>query len=196
MATWIAFAVLGAVAAAVLWVPVKVEVSVQKAAESPAVHVGVRCRWLVFSMRSDGAARRARKRQARARLSSGRWARHGLSRLRAAWQSPGFVRRCLRFLGDLARLARPDRVSIHARVGFDDPADTGVFLGWLGASRGFAGTFARDTVIDIAPDFDGARIEGRADLVWSRSLAALLRPLVMFLLSPAVWRAAWRVRHA
>jgi hypothetical protein len=189
---YVALTVIGIVIAAALFAPVRVDVSMATGGADAAAGVTVRARWLVFPL--PGRAARPRRRRPPRRTRPRRPSRHGWQSIRAALQSPGFARRCVRLVAALARLARPDRMTVRGRIGLDDPADTGLFLGWLVAVRGRLAS--RRAIVEIEPDFSGGVIEGRADLHWSRSLASVLWPLVTFLLSPVVWRAAMRAHRS
>lgn len=104
-------------------------------------------------------------------------------------RSPGFVARSARLLAELAPLARP-RVELNARVGFEDPSDTGALLGWM-YSGSVLGTWFQ---MRVEPDFRGEVLQGKISLVWKRNMASLAWPVLKFMLSPVVWRAVFRVR--
>jgi hypothetical protein len=190
---WTAVIAVATVMAVVLFVPVTIEVSVVKEAER-AASVGVRLRWLGFSFRGGAKDRRGGSRRRPAQARHKRRSRYGWGSVRAALGSPGFVRRALRLLAASARVARPDRLRVQGRVGFEDPAETGMFLGWLHASSALPWT-SRGWRIRIEPEFSGPVCEGRADLRWSRSVASVVWPVLSFAASPTVWRAALSARR-
>lgn len=66
--------------------------------------------------------------------------------------------RTLRFLGKLLYTLRPQDVRIWARVGMNDPAETG----WLCAVLGPITTFFSPASIDIEPNFQQACFQFRA----------------------------------
>lgn len=190
----IALAGIAAVVAAVLLVPLTVDLSIAKGADGAASAV-VRFRWFGLSFGGGPTAAAPAPRRLARRPAARRRSRYGWASLRAALGSPGFLRRCARLLSSIGRIARPDRLSLRGRIGFDDPAETGMFLGWLYATSA-TGSPRRRWLVRIEPDFSGPTFEGRADLHWSRSLGAVLWPLVTFSASPAVWRAWFRARLA
>jgi hypothetical protein len=187
----VALAALAAMLAAVFFVPVTILVTITKNEGDSAASTRLRLRWLVFSWssktsntegRRPGAdvVKPSRRRRRRRRRAFG---------IRAALTSPGLLRRVLRFAAGMARWIRPDRVRLRGRVGFDDPADTGMVLGWLCALRTVAPE-AHWLDARLQPEFGGEALAGRAVLRWSRSIASLLWLFVRFCASPVVWRAA------
>ena len=99
--------------------------------------------------------------------------------------SPGFARRLARFVSDERRLTRPRRFYLRARIGFDDPSETGMFLAWVYALR--ARSSSRDSVVHIEPDFLDEVAEGELSVRWKRSFASILWPMARF--------GAWCVMH-
>ena len=192
---WLSIAAIAiaVVVAAALFAPITVDVSVEKAGGESPTRVGVRVSWLGLSIPHGQLARRSRpdrqKTKERSRPSV-RWAT-----IRGALGSPGFFRRCARLVRELGRLAVPDRLQLRGQVGFEDPADTGIFLGWL---YGLAASSpsSHGWSIQLEPQFAEAVVRGRLQLRWSRSIASVAWPLLTFVASPIVWRAWIRVRHA
>jgi len=192
---WLSIAAIAiaVVVAAALFAPITVDVSVEKAGGESATRVGVRVSWLGLSIPQGQLARRSKtereKKRKRSRPSV-RWAP-----VRGALGSPGFFRRCARLIRELGRLAVPDRLQLRGQVGFEDPADTGIFLGWLyGLSA--SSPSSHDWSIQLEPQFGKALVRGRLQLTWSRNIASIGWPLLTFAASPVVWRAWWRARHA
>jgi Protein of unknown function (DUF2953) len=191
---WLVLAVLAVALAAVLFVPVTIELSIVTQPESSAARVSARIGWLVFSLRTPRAGGDDERPPAARPATPGRKTRRpgrGHAGAMAVLRSPGVLRRCARLGAELLRRLWPDRIRIEARVGLDDPADTGMLVGWGYALHAFAPT-RQGSSFRLEPDFSGAVFMGRADLRWSRSMASLLWPVVTFLSSPVVWRAAIR----
>jgi hypothetical protein len=192
---WLSIAAIAivVVVAAALFAPITVDVSVEKAGGESPTRVGVRVSWLGLSTPQGQLARRSiterRKKKKRSR-SSVRWAT-----VRGVLESPGFFRRCARLLRELGHLAVPDRLQLRGQVGFEDPADTGVLLGWVyavGARRPLANGWR----IQLDPQFTEPILQGRLQLRWSRTIVSIAWPLLKFAVSPVVWRAWMRARHA
>lgn len=156
----------------VLVTPVELELSAVKAAGNPAVRVQTSVRWLgsvLPNRRADAGPAKTRP-KARGRQASIEW-----SSLKAVISSPGFMRRFVTFVSDELRLTRPRRFHLRARIGFDDPSETGMLLGWTHALRGLASSSA--FVVRIDPDFSGEIAEGELRVQWLRSLASVLWPM-------------------
>lgn len=194
---WVAAGILAVAAALVLVAPITIELWLEGDAEPVAWFARVHMRWLGVSLRAESGRDAARGRtvptpspwngSGDGRTAVRRW--RGLS---AALRSPGFARRVVGLMVDLLRLVRPDDCDVRARVGFDDPAATGLMAAalfpWAGPAE------AHGIHVDL--DFAGSTLEGRARLKWSRSLVSMARPLASFATSPAVWRAAGAYRRA
>ncbi|MBV2358842.1 DUF2953 domain-containing protein [Thalassococcus sp. CAU 1522] len=94
----------------------------------------------------------------------------------------------LRFARDLLRVVRIRSLRVAGTFGFDDPADTGQLYGLIAPLRfGIAG--CRRVELDIAPEFSGACLQGRAEG------ALRLRPVRLV---PPAMRLGWafaRVRR-
>ena len=166
------------IAVAVLFVPVDVELTLLKHADSQNVGLTVRVRWLGLSVPVHrGSKAGSRPAPAAAARSRGR--------ISALLFSPGFLPRSIRLVVEIASAARPRELDIYARLGFDDPSDTGMFLGCLSLGPITSGGYR----IHVEPDFTDEVLAGRMRLRWTRSLAALLRPILTFMASPVVWRA-------
>jgi hypothetical protein len=183
-----ALTAVAVVLAAVLFVPVTILVTLTSSEGDSAACARIRLRWLVFSWSGGTSDREGRPaRAAAAKPSRRRRSRRGFS-VRAALASPGLLRQVLRLAVAMSRFVRPDRVRARGRVGFDDPADTGMLLGWLSVLLAVSSD-AGGSYVRIQPEFGGEVFEGRAELRWSRSLSSLAWPLARFIASPALWRA-------
>ncbi len=96
-------------------------------------------------------------------------------------------RRLLRYLADLWRVTRKRDLRLQARIGFDDPADTGQLWAFAGPAAAALANI-RDASIYVEPDFGESVFEldtsGRISAVPLR----LIGLSVMLLLSPRVLR--------
>jgi|SRR6185503_32377 len=170
--------------AIVLATPFEVELSAAKAADDPAVRVQAKFSWLGFNVPGRSTARNV----AKTRPKTGRrQASIGWSTPTAVITSPGFMQRFVHLATDEIRLTRPRSLFLRARLGFDDPSDTGMFLGWLYAFRGLPESHAMSVYIE--PDFTGEAAEGEMRAHWSLRPGAVVWPLLKFCASPVVWRA-------
>lgn len=110
-------------------------------------------------------------------------------RVIAMVRSPHFPRRVLRLARDLVRRVRFTTLECSARLGLDDPADTGRLWGVLGPASALLA--AGPGRVELAPEFGGALFHldarGEARIV----PGALLLTLLAFLVAPATLRAAW-----
>ena len=161
--------------AIVLVTPFELELSAVKAAGNPAVRVQTSARWLglVFP------GRRADSEPAKAGAKTAGWqASIEWSGLKAVITSPGFMRRFVRLVSEELRLTRPRRFYLRARIGFDDPSDTGMFLGWIRALG--VRSSSQASVVRVDPDFTGPVVEGELRVLWLRSLASFVWPLSTF----------------
>lgn len=186
-------AALAAVALALLAVPVDLGFEAHRRERTTA---RVTLRWLWGGVRlplpeGNGKRRRARpgRRARKPRRPSG--ARRALAVLR----SPGFPRRVVRLLGALRARVHVRRLALTARLGLDDPADTGRLWGMMGPVAALAALPATARVA-ITPEFTGARFELDARGEVRVVPAAILVTLVAFLLAPATLRAAFAAARA
>lgn len=172
--------------AVVLFVPVVIEVSLAVMGQKPGMHLETRVRFLGIGGVVDLGRRSGRTARQPARPKDRPARRYGgLARpLQRVVRSPTALRRAARLVIDLARLAKPEDVRINARIGFEDPAETGMMFGcWSAARLVCAGC------CQVEPDFTAETLEARGRIRWRRSLASLLRPIVAFATSRELWRA-------
>lgn len=109
---------------------------------------------------------------------------------------PSAVRAALRLLLDLARrlvaATRIEVLRLHARVGLDDPADTGVLCGSLAPLSAWLSARARGA-FSFEPEFTRSCLEvdasGRVVIVPARFVLAVAG----FLLVPRTWRVAYEL---
>lgn len=69
-----------------------------------------------------------------------------------------------------------DRLSLRAVFGFDDPADTGQVFGQL--TPWVYGVPCERCDVQVRPDFDGRKFEGRAEIAVHLTLLAVAWPLL------------------
>jgi hypothetical protein len=107
-------------------------------------------------------------------------------------RSEDFWPRLLRFASDILNLMQIRILRLRARLGLEDPADTGQIWAFVGPLTAILAG-ARGTDIEIEPDFERAflSVDGNAELrvVPIRVLAVV----IPFIGSPATLRAAWAV---
>ena len=176
-------AIVLAIAMAVLFAPIAVDIRAQKSDDSPKIGVDTHLRWMGLAIPFGRASSSRPRVSHRRRAASNR-------RIGALLFSPGFLARSARLTADLAALVPPRHFELDARVGFEDPADTGMLLGWLTA-RSVIGTRYR---IHVEPDFLNDVLAGRLRISWSTNVATVTWPVLKFVASPIVWRAVWNYR--
>lgn len=183
----------------VLVTPVELELSATKTADNPAVRVKTSVRWNGLRLDHQRADRKPAKTRPK---TGGRQASIEWSGLKTVLTAPGFMRRFARFISDELRLTRPRDFHLRARIGFEDPSDTGMFLAWACVVRA-SHCFGHDrrespraVNIQIEPDFAREVCEGELRVRWSRSPASILWPVGTF----GVWtlmhvgpRKLWRL---
>jgi len=189
-----------ALASAVLIAPWRIDLYIHKAAESARVNVRAHLRWTFFHWRLAGRRPSATPRPqptppapTRTRATPN----VGLASARALLLTPGLAARTWRLIAGLGQQAWPRHVAVRVRIGFDDPAETGMFFG---TCQGLLSAVPhRGWVTAIEPDFDRAVAEGEAHARWSVRLCLIVWPLLTYLASPVVWRgmrAAMRARRS
>ena len=89
------------------------------------------------------------------------------------------VRAGLRAVRDLLGVLRIDTVRCDARVGLEDPADTGALYGALAPIR-YVCRGSERVQLRVEPVFDGPTLTGRAELVVSAVPLRLVPPLLRF----------------
>ena len=106
-------------------------------------------------------------------------------KLRKTKRKTGGGARMLRALPGLLRgllaQVRVERFEFDCTFGLGDPAETGRLYGMLAAVRyGTASAWGPGARIALVPDFDRARLDGRADVILSVVPARWLPPLARF----------------
>ena len=113
-----------------------------------------------------------------------------LPRLLGALQSARFRRRLLRFCRDIIAALRLRDFGLRLRLGFDDPADTGVV--WAFLAPLVALFEAREAAsVDIGADFERETLEFDAGGEVRLIPAHLASIALLFALSPVTLRTAW-----
>jgi hypothetical protein len=102
------------------------------------------------------------------------------------------VARCAQLAVDVRHALRPRRAVVRARIGFDDPFETGLLAGALAV--GAASWPRRSLDVEITPDFSGPIVAVQAQVAWAIRPVVVLWPMATFLTSPVVWRAVRRAR--
>jgi len=112
----------------------------------------------------------------------------------ALLQSPGFLPRIRKLLMDSFRSFRIYNSCLSMRLGFADPADTGVMTGFLQPVF----IWMNNSLLSVAQfeaDFSQPVFHLKYSTHIRSSLFRLIYVLTGFLLSPAIWRAAINVRR-
>ena len=134
--------------------------------------------------REKTAKPRAKKREKRGRVA------RLLPRLLGALQSAQFRRRLFRFCRDIIAALRLRDCGLRLRLGFDDPADTGVAWAFVGP---LVALFeAREAAnVNVGADFERETLEVDAGGKVRLIPAHLAWIFLVFALSPVTLRTAW-----
>ena len=171
---------------ALLALPIQVQLAVER---ERALRARVQLSWLFGLVRLRLHPREVREERAAEQESPP--ARRGTRRRRIARRAAGrlfgprLIARTFEFLRDVLGALRPRDFHLRARVGLDDPADTGqlwALLGPLGL------VLAREDV-QLEPAFDQACLQFEASAFIRLIPAQLLFLTAAFFLSPPVLRA-------
>ena len=119
------------------------------------------------------------------RPSRGRWA--DPAAWVRAWRE-GLGDRVPPLLRSLRRGVRVRELRLRARVGLDDPADTGMLVGWAAPLLAMA-LAAPPLDVHLEPDFAREILDGEARGELRAFPLLLLPPLLRFVLSPTTVRA-------
>ncbi len=112
----------------------------------------------------------------------------------AALRLKSFRRRVMRFIGSLWRAVRKDRISVTARVGLGDPADTGRLWALVGPCAALLQQIP-DVVVSVVPDFDDLSFELESSGTIRVVPLAVLLLIVGLVASPSVWHAVRVLRR-
>ena len=157
-----------------------------------SIRADVSVRWMFGLVEFDPRAVRGRGRRIRRRAlrRGGMALRFSRALLSAARRRAAFRRRLLRFFRAAAAAVRPRDFHLRLRLGFDDPADTGMVWACLGPAIAVLGARAGPG-LDVGADFERERLEfevaGKLRIVPARLIAAA----GAFALSPVTLRAMW-----
>ena len=147
-------------------------------------------RWMFGLVEFPLKRRKPREKPAKPKAKKRGRAARLLPRLLGALQSPKFRHRLLRFCRDIIAALRLRDFGLRLRLGFDDPADTGVVWAFVGPLVAFLQ--AREAAnVDVGAAFERETLEvdaaGKVRIV----PAQLVSIGVMFVFSPVTLRAAW-----
>ncbi len=174
---WILLALLAAVVA-LLCLPVKLRLDARsEPVRAARLELGLLGGWVPWIALVDTARPRKRKAKAKKRKKKEKHKKKRAGKGGGAWLwrgLPGLLR-------GLLRPVRLERFELDCAFGLGDPAETGQLYGMLAPLYyGTAGVRGPRTRITLVPDFERARLEGRADVVLSVVPARWLPPLVRF----------------
>lgn len=171
-----------------LAIPVHLRLAIQR---DPEIEASVRVTWLFGLVRfralprpqkatspRPSAAREGAEEKRRPRLPR---------RVVRGLLDPALRQRALRFARDVLRSLRPRDSWVFARIGFDDPADTGRLWGCLGP----LGALTSSPNVQLEPVFGAACLRFRAGTHVRVVPGRLLFSMAAFLLSPPVLRAVF-----
>ena len=175
---WVLVALLAAVAA-LLCLPVRLRLFAKsEPARVARVDLGLLGGWVPWIALFD--TERPKRRKAKQKREKKRMSRKRRRRGRIPRGLPGLLR------GLLAQV-RVERFELDCTFGLGDPAETGQLFGVLAPLQyGTAWAWGPGTRIALVPDFDRARLDGRADVILS---------LVPIRWLPPVLRFAWGLRR-
>jgi hypothetical protein len=187
----VALATVLLLAAALLAVPVRLVVRVERAER---LHALWRVRWLFGLVDvQSGWPRPPRpptpptpEQPRKAKPKPLRKARRALAVVR----TPGLGRRALRLLNDLRRQIKVEAFDLQAEFGFDDPADTGRLCGVLAPVQAVASASGL-TNLRWRPNFTGAALAGNAGATLRMRPLSVVRVIGAFFCSRPVFRALW-----
>lgn len=117
---------------------------------------------------------------------------HRLAQARAVLGTPGALAALGRLVRRLVGGVHPRGLEAHLVIGTGDPAETGQLLGLLRPMAAWPGSSGRVN-LDVQPAFTEPVVEGQAQGSVRTVPLALLLAVVAFSLTPATWRATWRV---
>jgi hypothetical protein len=184
--------ILTGIGLVVLFVPVRIHLDLGlDTDEAEPVAARWRVRWTFLSWQSGRAKARPPEKGERPPARGAGW-----RPFVAAFRTPGFPARCGRAVREAGRALRPASAYVRARVGFDDPAATGMFMGAVSSVAAVPRPAGWD--VAITPDFSSAVLAGHANLSWSIPPARVLWPMLTLVAAPVTWRAtraAWAARR-
>lgn len=112
----------------------------------------------------------------------------GRGRFMPVLKSKGFMKRIVRLLKDLSKTVHVHRLGVRARLGLDDPADTGRLWGMAGPLAALL-SHSRSVHVHLEPEFTAETFdldgEGHLRIIPLQIIFVILT----FLISPATLRA-------
>ncbi len=147
-------------------------------------------RWMFGLVEFPLTGRKRREKPAKPKVKKRGRAARLLPRLLGALQSAQFRRRLLRFCRDIIAALRLRDFGLRLRLGFDDPADTGIAWAFVGPLVAFLE--AREAAnVDVGADFERETLEFDAGGKVRIVPAQLVSIGMAFTLSPVTLRTAW-----
>ena len=175
---------------ALLAIPVEIVFNVQ---QNETSHKSVSIGWLFGLVRvtptmdgSESEPERPKKKKKKSGKENGR-------RAIAVARNRSFRLRLIRFIKDIFEAMHLSDLTLRARLGLGDPADTGMLWGFIGPVAGFLASI-RKAVIRIEPEFMYETFE--IDSKGSARIIPLQLMFIMFafVLSPVTIRMIWGLR--
>ena len=147
-------------------------------------------RWMFGLVEFPLTGRKRREKPAKPKVKKRGRAARLLPRLLGALRSAQFRRRLLRFCKDIIAALRLRDFGLRLRLGFDDPADTGIAWAFVGPLVAFLQT-RQATNVDVGADFERETLEFDAGGKVRIVPAQLVSIGMAFTLSPVTLRTAW-----
>lgn len=189
---WILATVLGVVAFIILLLSVPVDLSF-KVEHDATLHSRVRVGWMFNSIGKDIK----RKKKPEKEKSKEKKRKRRIKPFIAMLRTRGFLRRLLRFVGDIFRISHVREFKLDLQIGLDDPAETGMLFAVIAPVLVQFRTFT-PLDIEVLPDFDRTGLQGHVKGDLRIFPIQLIFVGTLFALSPATIRAvkamvlAWR----
>ncbi len=147
-------------------------------------------RWMFGLVEFPLTGRKRREKPAKPKVKKRGRAARLLPRLLGALRSAQFRRRLLRFCRDIIAALRLRDFGLRLRLGFDDPADTGIAWAFVGPLVAFLE--AREAAnVDVGADFERETLEFDAGGKVRIVPAQLVSIGLLFAVSPVTLRTAW-----
>ena len=200
LALVVTIAVVLGVLVALLAVPVVLAVDAERVDRLETRWRGLWLFGLVDIPLSGGRRARPAPTRADAARAAGRFHRArergtGLRMGVAVLRTRGFLPRVVRLIADVFRRVTLERFHLRAAVGFDNPADAGVFYGILSPLLVMADVRGLD--VHCSPMFLESGVRGVVGATVQVRPLSVVATMIAFLFSPPVFRAmgsAWRAR--
>ena len=186
---WILATLLGiilflVVLLAILAIPIDLRFYLEK---EEKLRSQARVEWLYGVVGKDIKSKKEKPKPKKKKKKKRKWKGHARPFL-ALVRSKGFIRRFIRFLKGIRRTASIRELKLNLRIGLDDPADTAMLFAAIGPLTLFVDRFSPvDT--RISPDFEREIFEGRFSGDLRIVPIKLIKPTLLFVLSPTTIRA-------